>query len=383
MDDLSGRSPSAPDKHDAWVIWLHGLGESSHRNWSHLQLLVGTDLPWLKWSTPDAAAAPVTCRAGASMPSWFDVAEVPVPAGQEIGIDGEVRISSAALEEPAGLAAAVSACHAMLRQAESMGYASRRVVLGGSGQGGALALLAGRMYDRPLGGIVSFGGWHLRPQWRPSGGAANADTPLLLVHGTHDDEVPITCLQESLDLLLRDGANVSYHPIAHAMHADGPEAQRHLQAFLRERTPRTRPPAEEPEGPLAAAAAQHKSTVTIGGQPPQPQPEPLEPQPAPQPEPTPRSAQPAGGSEAELDALSYSVVEVGGGSALRVLVELPPSDGTGPVELEVGPDEMRLVLAGARPLTVRWHEPVDADAAVAKFSKKSRELRVTVPTRRR
>jgi predicted esterase len=128
------------------------------------------------------------------MPSWFDVAELPIPSGQEIGIDGELRISDSALREPAGLGSAVSMVHAMLTQAEGLGYESSRLVLGGVGQGGALALLAGRMYARPLGGIVSLGGWHLRPQWRPSC-SANAGTPIMLCHGRDDEHVPFTLLQ--------------------------------------------------------------------------------------------------------------------------------------------------------------------------------------------
>ena len=121
--DLGNRSPAAPEKHTAWVIWLHGLGDSG-TGWTHLMHAVGAQLPHVKWSFPDAAEQSVTCKGGARMRSWFDITELPMTPSQEIGIDGELRISSKALCEPQGLQAAISMVHAMLAQAESMGLSA-------------------------------------------------------------------------------------------------------------------------------------------------------------------------------------------------------------------------------------------------------------------
>ena len=152
---------------DAWVIWLHGLGDSGG-GWTHIQSAIGSRLPWIKWSFPDAAEQRVTCNHGMRMRAWFDISTLPIQLGQEIGIDGETRTSSDALRDPNGLAGAVSAVHAMIAQAEGMGYHSTRIILGGFSQGAALALLAGRLYPKALAGIIAHSGWHLRQYYRPS-----------------------------------------------------------------------------------------------------------------------------------------------------------------------------------------------------------------------
>lgn len=158
-----------PQKLDAWVIWLPGLGESGKR-WSHLQ--VTCSLPWIKWSFPDEAMATLTL----TPPLRF------------------IRPEGIASNEPQGLASAVSAVHAMLAQAEAMGYPSQRIVLGGFGQGAALAVRAARTYPRPLAGIVMFSGWV--PVAPCPSSEANASTPVLLCHGTNDGTVSHTLLKE-------------------------------------------------------------------------------------------------------------------------------------------------------------------------------------------
>ena len=266
--DVLLRSPSTPDKHDAWVIWLHDLGGRGE----HLELQLGDAIPWVKWSFPNATVQRVTCQPGRSLPSWFDIKEVPIPCGQEVGIDGEVRTTSDALQEPGGLGAAVSMVHAMLTQAESLGYPSTRLVLGGSGQGGALALLAGRLYSRPLGGIVSFSGWHLRQHWRPKKSAPNSHVPVLLCHGEEDEKVPLPCLQESVDLLLstHSAESLQYHIHPVGGHEECHAFQRHLLDFLSTHLPRSaRPDAvagSTAPSDMLPAPAQSRSVIKIGGQ---------------------------------------------------------------------------------------------------------------------
>ena len=134
----------ASDTATAWVIFLHGLGDSG-QGWAHLGQQLSRRLPWIAWSFPDAAQSAVTCNGGSCMPSWFDIQRIPVAESEPL--------------RPRGLDAAVSAVHAMLRQTESMGYDPSRVALAGFSQGGALALEAARRYPHKLGGVVSMSGW--------------------------------------------------------------------------------------------------------------------------------------------------------------------------------------------------------------------------------
>ena len=270
--DLGNRSPAAPEKHTAWVIWLHGLGDSG-TGWTHLMHAVGAQLPHVKWSFPDAAEQSVTCKGGARMRSWFDITELPMTPSQEIGIDGELRISSKALCEPQGLQAAISMVHAMLAQAESMGYPPDRIVLGGFSQGAALALLAARLYRKTLAGVICLSGWHLRPQRaKLSSSEYNLTTPIMLLHGTHDETVPITCYQESIDLLLNGGHRpVTYHSFSGEGHGDCAAARRQILDFLRHHVPpvNVSPAAastSETEQPVAAnVPARSKTVIKMGG----------------------------------------------------------------------------------------------------------------------
>lgn len=368
--DLSGRSPSAPDKHDAWFIFLHGLGDTGS-GWHHLESAIGHAVPNVKWSFPDAPVQTVTCNGGVKMRSWFDIRSLPIEAGQEIGIDGNVRTSNAALHEPAGLGAAVSAVHAMLTQAESMGYDSTRIVLGGFSQGAALALLAARLYPRQLGGVIGLCGWHLRQHYRPTDLPGHT-TPIMLCHGEHDQTVPLMCMQESIDLLLASGhKRVTYHAFFGEHNAaDCAEAHGHIIDFLQTHVARVEAAPIGPAAPIPNAPAQHKTVIKMGGR--------RAAAPLP-PEPPATGSSVHGPSPRGPPPPAYSLTE--GDDALRIVVTLPGVDGMGALDLCLGADGLELTVSNGSsgPLSLAWPRSVDADGACAKFSRKAAELRVTVP----
>lgn len=376
------------------------------------------------------------------MRSWFDIETIPIELNQEIGIDGELRCTSDALKEPQGLPAAVSMVHAMLAQAESMGYPPTRIVLAGFSQGGALALLAGRLYAKRLGGVISLAGWHLRPSHKPNA-SPNHTTPIMLLHGTHDETVPIACLQESVDLLLGGGhTDVTYHNLRGEGHGDCAEAHRRIEAFLTRHVPDGARIAEDQracsDGGSAAQVnlpAQSKTVIKMGRRrgpsvaaqktedataPPheeeasaQPPPQmmvgpslpptqaedetPLD-QLGPQLPPAMRmqttqmpilsdpeqdSLQASAEAHHKQSATAFHIGESDG--AVRVTVPLPPTV-TGMAALDLSLDVEGMELAWPQEdgssgfLRVAWPRgDVDVDAATAKWSKKRRELKVAVP----
>jgi len=97
------------------VVFLHGLGDSGS-GWASLQS--EAPVPWARWSFPDAPQQPVSCNMGMRMPSWFDIADLPLTDRESAG-------------RPRGIDAAVSMVHAMLKQSEGLGYPAERTVLGG------------------------------------------------------------------------------------------------------------------------------------------------------------------------------------------------------------------------------------------------------------
>ena len=89
--------------------------------------------------------------------------------------------------------------------------------------------------------------------------------------------------------------------------------------------------------------------------------------------------------EVEADAPAtpvYSMCVVRNGSAVRVRVELPMVATVADVDLDVSAADLRLSAGCGYALSVRFPEPVSADSAHAKFSKRKRVLTVTVPIRK-
>ena len=66
-------------------------------------------------------------------------------------------------------------------------------------------------------------------------------------------------------------------------------------------------------------------------------------------------------------------------TALKLEIKLPLVSSFKEVELELTESEVRLTCEAYAPLSIALKHPVDPDAASAKFSKKSRKLRVELP----
>ncbi|WVZ09471.1 hypothetical protein V8G54_014001, partial [Vigna mungo] len=60
-------------KHQATIVWLHGLGDNGL---SSYQLLESLPLPNIKWICPTAPTRPVTILGGFSCTAWFDMGEL-------------------------------------------------------------------------------------------------------------------------------------------------------------------------------------------------------------------------------------------------------------------------------------------------------------------
>mmetsp|Transcript_11354 Transcript_11354/g.29030 ORF Transcript_11354/g.29030 Transcript_11354/m.29030 type:complete len:389 (+) Transcript_11354:3-1169(+) len=177
---------------DACVVWLHGHEETGS-NWERLEAdpMYGMRhrLPWVQWAFPSASGS--TSRAPSK---WFDY-ELPV-------IEAATEFS--------GIDAAVRTVHNMLDHiTEANGIQPQRIVLGGFGPGGALALLSGRTYQKTLAGIIGLAAWYMRPS-RPSS-ECGIRSPVLLCHGEDDDDVPVELHTEARARLNRDGVELTCH----------------------------------------------------------------------------------------------------------------------------------------------------------------------------
>ena len=228
-----GNAPVAP----ALVIFLHGLGDCG-ASWSTLasQLgLGGAKYKSVEWAFPDAPNAPVSCNNGFVMPSWFDLAEIPVEASSP---DAEADL----------LRSADALCARADAEAAKRGLPLNRVFLGGFSQGAVVSMLAalrhkGGADGARLGGCVMLSGWaplrgKLKAQAEAAGLGAGGGTqvPLFYGHGRADQTVAFALAEESAHCVRDTGAfDVTFKTYPGLGHGAAPQEFRDLAAWLRDR----------------------------------------------------------------------------------------------------------------------------------------------------
>ncbi|GAA0184380.1 hypothetical protein Leryth_005160 [Lithospermum erythrorhizon] len=183
-------------KHQATIVWLHGLGDNGS-SWS--QLLESLPLPNIKWICPTAPTRPVTLLGGYSCAAWFDMGE--------LSEDGPADFE--------GLEA--SAAHiANLLSAEPSDV---KLGIGGFSMGAATALYSatcfalgkfgnGSPYTINLKAVVGLSGWlpysrHVRNKIEGSHEATRRASflPILLCHGNSDEVIPCNYGERSSQIL--------------------------------------------------------------------------------------------------------------------------------------------------------------------------------------
>jgi len=210
-----GMPPPAAGKHTATVIWLHGLGDTGF-GW--VPVARALDMPHVKFLFPTAPSLRVTLNGGMEMPSWFDI----------FSLDPED-----ASEDESGIWQSAAYLMELVDKEVAAGVDPRRVVLAGFSQGGAVALAAATMADRPLGGFLGLS------TWLPlCARAFNApDTPVLMCHGDSDFVVQHAWGQESHRRLTELGVRAEFKTYRGLDHGFCDPEQRDVAAFLRDRIP--------------------------------------------------------------------------------------------------------------------------------------------------
>jgi phospholipase/carboxylesterase len=193
----TGAAPAAS------VIWLHGLGADGYDFKPLVPLLSLPPALAVRFVFPHAPIRAVTINMGMKMRAWYDIFQLGGGREDEDGI----RSSQMLLE---GLVA----------REEARGVDSKKIVLAGFSQGGAIALQTGLRYAKRLAGILALS------TWLPLAGTlaverqrANFDTPIFMAHGTHDDMIAISRAEASRDALKAIGYRIEWHgyPMGHAV----------------------------------------------------------------------------------------------------------------------------------------------------------------------
>ncbi len=187
---------------DASVIWLHGLGADGH---DFAPIVPELGLPedlGIRFIFPHAPAIGVTVNNGYVMPAWFDIFEM--------DIDRKV--------DAAQLLVSASAINRLIDRELERGIASRRIVLAGFSQGGAVAYQVTLSHPQPLGGLIAMSTYFATSasiELSP----ANRQLPIEIQHGSYDPVVPPALGIRAAEFLKEHGYAVTFrtYPMEHSV----------------------------------------------------------------------------------------------------------------------------------------------------------------------
>lgn len=207
--------PSGPA--NAAVIWLHGLGADGH---DFEPIVPELRLPGnaaIRFIFPHAPAIPVTINAGYVMPAWYDI--------KAMDLDRSV-------DEPQ-LRASAKAIRDFVDREIERGIDSRRVIVAGFSQGGAVAYEMALSYPKPLGGLLCLSTYFATADSIELADA-NRSLPIRIYHGTADPIVPELLGRRSNERLQALGYDTQYrtYPMEHSVCL---EEIADIAAFLRQR----------------------------------------------------------------------------------------------------------------------------------------------------
>ena len=176
------------------------------------------DRPAVRFLFPHAPLMPVTINNGFVMRAWFDIYSFDI--GSRVDEDG-IRASAAMLER-------------WVDEQRQQGIDSRRIVLAGFSQGGAIALHAGLRYPEPLAGIMGLSTFMPLAETLPQEASeANRQTPVFLAHGDQDPVLAPELAYRTRAALERLGYEVSWHEYPGLQHGVSPQEIGDIGRWLR------------------------------------------------------------------------------------------------------------------------------------------------------
>ncbi|XP_010688069.2 uncharacterized protein LOC104902093 isoform X2 [Beta vulgaris subsp. vulgaris] len=215
-------------KHQATVVWLHGLGDNGG-SWS--QILETLSLPNIKWICPTAPSRPISLFGGFPSTAWFDVQDLSedAPDDQE-GLDATAaHVVNLLSTEPTDI----------------------KLAVGGFSMGAAVALhtaichVSGKYandkeFPVKLSAVLGLSGWLPCAKSLSNKLAANeatnraASIPILLCHGKVDDVVQYKFGEKSSRVLNSSGfGDVTFKSYAGLGHYTHPEEIQDICSWLK------------------------------------------------------------------------------------------------------------------------------------------------------
>ena len=113
-----------------------------------------------------------------------------------------------------------SEIEALIAAEKARGIETRRIVLAGFSQGGAIALHTALRHAEPLAGVLALSTYlPLRSQLADEANAANRNIPIFMAHGSFDTVITHEIASASANLLRQQHYPLSWHeyPMAHSV----------------------------------------------------------------------------------------------------------------------------------------------------------------------
>ena len=197
--------PDGPAK--STVIWLHGLGADGH-DFEPIVPHLGLDKSLgVRFVFPHAPRRPVAINMGMIMPAWYDI-----------------RMEDLRREpDKQGILESAAQIRNLIVRENERGVPTRRVILAGFSQGGAIALHVALRYPQPLAGLLALSTYLAgEDSLEAEASAANRAIPIFQAHGNLDPMVPIERGEEARDRLRALGYSVQWktYPMQHEVHPE-------------------------------------------------------------------------------------------------------------------------------------------------------------------
>jgi phospholipase/carboxylesterase len=203
------------------VVWLHGLGADGHDFEPIVPYLGLEPSLGVRFVFPHAPRRPVTINMGMVMPAWYDI------RGPELRRD----------QDEAGIRTSAEQVRALVAREVERGVPSKRIVLAGFSQGGAMALYVALRHPEALAGVLALSTYLvLDSTLDEEAAAANRTIPLFQAHGTADPLVGLERGEAARDRLRALGYGVEWksYPMGHEL---CPDEIRDVGAWLASRFP--------------------------------------------------------------------------------------------------------------------------------------------------
>ena len=195
------------------IIWLHGLGADGHDFEPIVpELNLGTEIG-IRFIFPHAPVRPITINNGMAMRGWYDIGHPDLGNHQDL----------------AGIQQSASEIGKLVDQEINQGH---EVILAGFSQGGVVALQTGLHNEKPLRGMLILSSYLADQGQTTLANKPNQNTPIMMMHGSHDPVVPVDLGKRAFESLKSAGYRAEWreYPMPHSIH---PQQIRDIASWLK------------------------------------------------------------------------------------------------------------------------------------------------------